>query len=65
MKTEDNQPIEGRRVILDHMNDLFAPRPGTMGTITHVDDMGQIHVKWDNGSTLALVPKEDKFRYIK
>jgi len=27
---------------------------GLEGEVTHVDDIGQIHVNWDNGSTLAL-----------
>ena len=31
------------------------------GTIDYVDGIGQIHVKWDNGSTLALNAKVDIF----
>jgi len=27
---------------------------GLEGTVMFVDDAGQIHVNWDNGSTLAL-----------
>jgi len=27
---------------------------GLEGTVHHVDDAGQIHVNWDNGSSLAL-----------
>lgn len=27
---------------------------GLVGTVTHVDDAGQIHVNWENGSSLAL-----------
>lgn len=31
------------------------------GIIQYVDDAGQIHVAWDNGSGLALIPEADKF----
>ena len=34
---------------------------GICGTIESVDSLGQLHVKWDNGSSLALVPEKDKF----
>ena len=55
----------GTRLYLNNMNDLFAPVPsGTKGTVVHVDDAGQIHMKWDNGRTLALVPGEDSFRKL-
>ena len=32
---------------------------GLTGTVQCVDDRGSIHVKWDNGSTLALLQEED------
>ena len=35
---------------------------GLKGRVTLVDDIGQIHVDWDNGSTLALIPGLDIFR---
>lgn len=35
---------------------------GLRGCVTSVDDLGQIHVDWDNGSTLALTPGIDIFR---
>ena len=34
---------------------------GLMGKVDFVDDAGQIHVQWDNGSTLALVCGVDRF----
>ena len=34
------------------------------GTVFHVDDMAQIHVNWDNGSSLALNRDEDSFRKL-
>lgn len=55
----------GARVVLHHMDDPDAPvPPGTKGTVTYVDDMGQIGVNWDNGSGLSLVPGEDTFSKV-
>ena len=51
----------GTRIILHSMDDPQAPPPGTKGTVVYVDDMGQICVKWDSGSTLSLIPGEDSF----
>jgi hypothetical protein len=38
--------------------------PGTEGTVIKVDDMGTLHVKWDNGRSLGIVPEVDKFTII-
>ena len=54
----------GTRVILEDMDDIQAPPSGTKGEVQYVDDMGQIHVKWDNGSGLALIPGVDKFSRV-
>jgi len=47
----------GSRVKLTCMNDPYCqdPKPGVMGTVTHVDDIGTIHVAWDCGSALGVV----------
>ena len=56
---------KGTRIELIEMNDDLYPVPsGTKGTVEFVDDMGQIHMKWDNGRTLALIPDEDEFKKI-
>ena len=56
---------EGTRIHLESMEDPFAPvPPGTEGMVDFVDDAGQIHMKWDNGRSLALVPGEDSFTKI-
>ena len=56
---------KGSRIELVEMNDDLCPVPsGTQGTVEFVDDMGQIHMKWDNGRTLALIPGEDSFKKI-
>ena len=54
----------GCKVVLHHMDDVQAPPSGTKGTVMFVDDIGQIHVKWENGSSLALNVKLDSFSRI-
>ena len=46
---------EGTKVRLVHMEDAQAPPAGTQGTVQFVDDAGQIHVSWSNGSSLAVL----------
>ena len=52
---------KGSRVELIRMNDPYCrdPKPGMLGTVMHVDDIGTIHVAWDCGSTLGVVYGED------
>ncbi len=53
----------GTRLLLLSMDDPYAPiECGMKGTVVHVDDAAQIHMRWDNGRTLAIVPGEDSFR---
>lgn len=54
----------GTRILLNHMEDQWAVPSGTRGTVEYVDDAGQIHPKWDNGRTLAIVPQVDSFRKL-
>ena len=43
----------GTRIELLSMDDPFAPiSPGTRGTVRMVDDAGQLHMNWDNGSSI-------------
>lgn len=37
---------------------------GDIGKVTAVDDIGQIHMAWQKGGSLALIPGEDSFRKI-
>lgn len=55
---------EGCRVELVRMDDMSAPPPGTQGTVLWVDDIGNIRVNWDNGSTLNVVYGEDVCRKV-
>lgn len=55
----------GTRIKLVHMQaDPRPVDPGTRGTVTFVDDAGTIHMKWDNGRSLGLIPSVDKFHKI-
>jgi hypothetical protein len=59
------QYSSGTRLRLIEMIDPYAPvPPGTEGSIAHIDDQCQIHMKWDNGRTLALIPGVDRFSII-
>lgn len=55
----------GTRIRLIEMKDPYAPvPPGTEGVVTAVDDIGTLHMQWDNGRTLGVVPSEDSFTVI-
>ena len=51
----------GCRVKLVSMNDPYCRdlKPGMLGTVMNVDDIGTIHITWDCGSTLGVVYGED------
>ncbi|MEG0528176.1 MAG: DUF4314 domain-containing protein, partial [Longicatena sp.] len=55
---------KGQRVECIDMQDAQAVLSGTQGTIQFVDDMGTIHVAWDNGKSLGLIPDEDSFKIV-
>lgn len=54
----------GTRICLDEMDGEPQMPAGLKGTVYHVDDAGQIQLEWENGSTLALVPRVDRFHTI-
>jgi len=63
-KIKEQYP-KGTRIELISMNDLYSSiEPGTKGTVESVDDIGTLHMKWDNGRTLGIVPGEDSFKVI-
>ena len=73
LKKQENQEANmshknfepGDRIVLIHMHDDPYPVPdGTRGTVYHIDDMGHIHVRWDCGSGLAVVPGVDEYRHL-
>ncbi len=46
------------------MDDPYAVPAGTCGIVYHIDDMGTIHVRWNNGSGLGLIPGVDEFEIL-
>jgi len=55
----------GDRVELVFTSDTYTSlKPGDKGTITLIDSLGTIHVKWDNGSSLGIIPGEDTIKKV-
>jgi hypothetical protein len=62
---QEKEDLKGKRIYLIKMDDPYTNlKPGDEGTCTGVDDMSQLLMKWDNGSTLNLIPGEDKWKVI-
>lgn len=45
-------------VINSSFDDNLSVPPGTLGTVRMIDDMGTVHVSWDNGSTLGALVED-------
>lgn len=55
----------GQRVRLIATSDPYTTlRPGVLGTVAFVDDLGTVHVDWDTGSNLGLIPGEDSWETL-
>jgi hypothetical protein len=63
-RVKEEYPV-GTRIELIRMDDPYAPiKSGMKGTVESIDDIGTLHMKWDNGRTLGVVPGEDSFKVI-
>lgn len=57
--------IKGRRIEYLACDDEYTPLPrGLQGTAQCIDDAGTLHVDWDNGSRLGLLPGIDRYRVV-
>lgn len=62
---EIKYPVGSRIELISVGNEDPAPiASGTCGTVHHVDGLGSIHVIWDDGRRLGVVPGIDTFRRI-
>lgn len=57
-------PVGTKIQLISMRNEKYPILPGTIGEVTHIDDMGSIHMKWQNGSSLALIPEVDSFKVV-
>ncbi|MGL5042628.1 MAG: DUF4314 domain-containing protein [Fusobacteriaceae bacterium] len=70
MKNESVEQIKqkyptGTQVQLVHMEGEPHMKRGLKGIIQKIDDIGQIHIKWENGCTLAINVNKDVFTVLK
>ena len=63
-RIKERYPIGTRIELLSTMDDIQGVEKGIKGTVVGVDDMGTIHMKWDNGRGLGLIPGEDSFKVL-
>ena len=57
-------PVGTKIQLISMRNEKYPVLPGTIGEVTHIDDAGSVHMKWENGSSLALIPEVDSFRVV-
>lgn len=61
----ENHQLVGKRVRVVRCNDEWSElEPGTEGTVSNVDDAGTVHVNWDTGSRLGLIPGVDEYELV-
>jgi len=61
---KDSQAKVGMRIRMISMDDQYAVDEGIEGTIVRIDDLGTLHVKWDDGSSLGVIPEIDKYELL-
>lgn len=58
-------PHPGDRVVLIETSDPYTDlQPGTEGVVRLIDEVGFIHVEWEDGTDLALSPLRDEFEAV-
>lgn len=52
---------KGTEIVLKKMHGEERMPAGLKGTVFCVDDTGQLHIRWENGCSLVVVPEVDNF----
>lgn len=64
-RIKERYPIGTVIELTADMEDNYNPIPkGMQGEVIGVDDIGTLHMKWQNGSGLGVVVGEDSFKVI-
>lgn len=64
MKSKQKNKI-GQRIRAIKIEDPYTEiQSGATGTIAFVDDFDTLHIDWDNGSRLGIIPGIDTFEMI-
>lgn len=61
---KEKYPAGTRIKLLKDMDDSQPIKAGEMGTVDFIDSMGSLHMRWDNGRSLAIIPDVDKFEVL-
>lgn len=65
MQDRFDNTLAGRRVRLIRCEDPHTELvPGEVGTIRFTDSVGTLHVTWDKGSMLGLIPGLDEWEVL-
>ncbi|NCD08514.1 MAG: DUF4314 domain-containing protein [Negativicutes bacterium] len=64
-RIKERYPIGTVIELTADMEDNYNPIPkGMQGEVISIDDMGTLHMKWQNGSGLGVMVGEDSFKVI-
>lgn len=65
MRSDWTKGLVGKRVKLIRCSDEYTKlKPGELGTINFVDDIGTVFVKWDCGSSLGMIDGVDQWQLV-
>lgn len=56
--------VRDRVRLIEMLDEYTQLEPGAQGVVDFIDDLGTVHVKWDTGHTLGLIPELDKYERL-